>query len=146
MRWHQKTVEDVIEELNSSSGGISPEEAEKRLQEYGPNELTEKKKKTPFMMFLDQFKDFMIIVLIAAAILSGFLGELSDTIAIIIIVVLNAVIGFVQEYRAEKAMAALKKMASPSATVIRAACRLPSLQPDRPRRPGQSRGGRNNSC
>jgi Ca2+-transporting ATPase len=119
MRWHQKTFEDVIEELNSSSGGISPEEAEKRLKEYGPNELTEKKKKTPFVMFLDQFKDFMIIVLIAAAILSGFLGELSDTIAIIIIVALNAVIGFVQEYRAEKAMAALKKMASPSATVIR---------------------------
>ena len=119
MHWHQKTFEDVIEELNSSSGGISPEEAKKRLQEYGPNELTEKRKKTPFMMFLDQFKDFMIIVLIAAAILSGFLGELSDTIAIIIIVVLNAVIGFVQEYRAEKAMAALKKMASPSATVIR---------------------------
>lgn len=119
MHWHQKTFEDVIKELNSSFGGISPEEAEKRRQEYGPNELTEKSKKTPFTMFLDQFKDFMIIVLIAAAILSGFLGELSDTIAIIIIVVLNAVIGFVQEYRAEKAMAALKKMASPSATVIR---------------------------
>lgn len=119
MRWHQKTVEDVFEELNSSLKGISSEEAEKRLLEYGPNELKEKAKKTPFMMFLDQFRDFMILILIAAAIISGFIGELSDTIAIIVIVVLNAVVGFIQEYRAEKAMAALKKMAAPSATVMR---------------------------
>lgn len=119
MRWHQKTVEDVIEELKSSLQGISSEEAVRRLGEYGPNELTEKAKKTVFMMFLDQFKDFMILVLIAAAVISGFIGDLTDTIAIIVIIVLNAVIGFIQEYRAEKAMAALKKMAAPSATVIR---------------------------
>ena len=119
MGWHQKTVEDVIKELKTSLKGISSEEAQKRLLEYGPNELTEKKKKTAFMMFLDQFKDFMIIVLMIAAVISGFIGEPSDTIAVMVIVVLNAVIGFVQEYRAEKAMAALKRMASPSATVIR---------------------------
>ena len=119
MFWHQKTVEDVIEELNTSLKGISPEEAQKRLLEYGPNELKEKQKKTPLMMFLDQFKDFMIIVLMIAAVISGFIGEPSDTIAVIVIVVLNAVIGFVQEYRAEKALAALKKMSSPSAIVIR---------------------------
>jgi Ca2+-transporting ATPase len=71
------------------------------------------------MMFIDQFRDFMILVLIAAALISGFIGELSDTIAIIVIVMLNAVIGFVQEYRAEKAMEALKKMAAPYATAIR---------------------------
>ena len=70
-------------------------------------------------MFLDQFKDFMILVLIAAAVVAGIIGEPSDTIAIAVIVLLNAVLGFVQEYRAEKAMAALKKMAAPSATVIR---------------------------
>ncbi len=70
-------------------------------------------------MFLDQFKDFMILVLIAAAVVAGVIGEPSDTIAIAVIVLLNAVLGFVQEYRAEKAMAALKKMAAPSATVIR---------------------------
>ena len=70
-------------------------------------------------MFLDQFKDFMILVLIAAAIISGVIGEASDTIAIIVIVVLNAVIGFVQEYRAEKAMALLRKMAAQYALVIR---------------------------
>jgi Ca2+-transporting ATPase len=91
----------------------------RRLGEYGFNELKEKKKKTPFMMFLDQFKDFMILVLIAAAIIAGFIGDLSDTIAIVVIVALNAVIGFIQEYRAEKAMAALKKMAAPTTTVIR---------------------------
>ncbi|MCI0469431.1 MAG: HAD-IC family P-type ATPase, partial [Nitrospirae bacterium] len=119
MRWHQKEINEVIGDLGSSIQGISKEEAHKRLAEYGPNELIEKKKKTPFMMFLDQFKDFMILVLIAAAIISGIIGEPSDTIAIVVIVVLNAVIGFVQEYRAEKAMAALKKMAAPEAIVIR---------------------------
>jgi Ca2+-transporting ATPase len=119
MRSHQQDIKEVIEELKSSFHGLSSEEAVKRLAEYGPNELKEKKKKTSLMMFLDQFKDFMILVLIAAAVISGFIGELSDTIAIIVIVVLNAVIGFIQEYRAEKAMAALKKMAAPSATAIR---------------------------
>jgi Ca2+-transporting ATPase len=119
MHWHQKNTATVIEELKSSSRGLSFEEVERRLGEYGPNELKEKAKKTVFMMFLDQFKDFMILVLIAAAVISGFIGELSDTIAIIVIIFLNAVIGFIQEYRAEKAMAALKKMAAPSAMVIR---------------------------
>jgi len=119
MDWHQKDVEEITGQLGTSSKGLSSGEAAKRLQEHGPNELKEGKKKTLLMMFLDQFKDFMIIVLIVAAVISGFIGELSDTIAIIVIVVLNAVIGFVQEYRAEKAMAALKKMAALSATVVR---------------------------
>ncbi|MBI5675858.1 MAG: cation-translocating P-type ATPase [Nitrospirae bacterium] len=119
MHWHQKDINNVIEELKSSLQGISSEDAVRRLEEYGPNELKEKAKKTPLLMFFDQFKDFMIMVLIAAAVISGFIGELSDTIAIIVIVVINAVIGFIQEYRAEKAMAALKKMAAPFATAIR---------------------------
>jgi Ca2+-transporting ATPase len=119
MHWHQKDIQQVIDELGSSPRGLSSEEARRRLQEHGPNELKEKAKKTLVMMFLDQFRDFMILVLIAAAVISGFIGELTDTIAIIVIVVLNAVIGFIQEYRAEKAMAALKKMAAPSASTIR---------------------------
>ncbi len=119
MNWHQKDINSVYKELRTSEKGISPEDALKRLEQYGPNELKEKKKKTVFMMFIDQFKDFMILVLIAAAIISGFIGEPVDTIAIIVIVVLNAIIGFVQEYRAEKAMAALKKMAAPFAIVSR---------------------------
>jgi Ca2+-transporting ATPase len=119
MTRHQKDIENIIDELHSSPHGLSGDEAKKRLEKYGLNVLKEKKKKTPFMMFLDQFRDFMILVLIAAAIVSGVVGELTDTIAIVVIVVLNAVIGFVQEYRAEKAIAALKKMAAPTATVIR---------------------------
>ncbi|MDP2682466.1 MAG: cation-translocating P-type ATPase [Deltaproteobacteria bacterium] len=119
MQWHNKEIKEVLEDLKSSPHGLSSEDAQKQLEEYGPNELLEKKKKTPLAMFLDQFKDFMIIVLIAAAIIAGALGEAADTIAIAVIIVLNAIIGFVQEYRAEKAMAALKKMAAQFATVIR---------------------------
>jgi Ca2+-transporting ATPase len=116
---HQKTFEQVIIDLRSSAQGLTSGEARKRLFEYGPNELKEKAKKTALIMLLDQFKDFMILILMAAAAVSGFIGELSDTVAIIVIVVLNAVIGFIQEYRAEKAMAALKKMSAHSAAVIR---------------------------
>jgi len=116
---HQKTAEHVLRDLGSSEQGLSSEDAARRLVEHGPNELTEKAKKTALKMFLDQFMDFMILVLIAAAVISGFIGELSDTVAIIVIVVLNAVIGFIQEYRAEQAMAALKKMSAQTAVVIR---------------------------
>jgi P-type Ca2+ transporter type 2C len=119
MQVHLKNIEEVMKELGSSLQGLSQADAQKRFLEHGPNELVEKEKKSPLMMLLDQFKDFMIMILIAAALISGFIGEVSDTIAIIVIVVLNAVVGFVQEYRAEKAMAALKKMAAPSAVVMR---------------------------
>ncbi len=120
MKWHQKTAEEVVKELNSSVSGLNLEDAAKRLELYGPNELKVKKKKNPFMMFLDQFKDFLIIVLIAAGIIAGIVGKPTDVAAIMAIVILNAIIGFIQEYRAEKAMEALKMMASPSATVVRA--------------------------
>jgi Ca2+-transporting ATPase len=110
--WHQKDIQEIIKDCTSSLQGLSSEEALRRLKEYGANELKEKEKKTPFMMFCDQFKDVMILVLIAAAIISGVIGEISDTIAIIVSVALNAVIGFIQEYRSEKAMAARKKNSS----------------------------------
>lgn len=119
MSWHEMETEDVLADLETSLQGLSAEDASKRREEYGPNILREKKKKTPYMMFLDQFRDFMILVLIAAAVVSGIIGEPSDTVAIVVIVVLNAVIGFVQEYRAEKAMAALRRLAAPNATVLR---------------------------
>lgn len=119
MEWHQRDAHEIVKELRSSPEGLSSQEAARRLLEYGPNELELRRKKPPFVMFLEQFKDFMIIVLIAAAIVSGLIGEASDTIAIMVIVTLNAIIGFVQEYRAEQAMEALMKMAAPTATVIR---------------------------
>ncbi|MFQ5585559.1 MAG: cation-translocating P-type ATPase [Thermodesulfobacteriota bacterium] len=119
VEWHRLTCEEVIAGVKSSEEGLSSDEAGRRLEEYGPNELKEFRKRSIIGMVLDQFKDFMIIVLIVAAIVSGVIGEAVDTIAIVVILVLNAVIGVVQEYRAEKAMAALKTMAAPTATVVR---------------------------
>ncbi|MGB9613095.1 MAG: cation-translocating P-type ATPase, partial [Candidatus Margulisiibacteriota bacterium] len=119
-KWHIKNIREVERELETNlTSGLSSEEAARRLLKFGPNKLKEIKKRTALAMFLDQFKDFMILVLLAAAIISGFIGEPVDTIAIIVIVILNAVIGFIQEYRAEKAIAALKEMTAPTATVIR---------------------------
>ncbi len=119
MNWHQKDLNEVYQILDTSPEGLSSGGSAERLDKYGFNVLKEIKKKTVFMMFLDQFKDFMIMVLIAAAVVSGFIGELVDTLAIVIIIILNAIIGFVQEYRAEKAMSALKKMAAPVAIAMR---------------------------
>jgi Ca2+-transporting ATPase len=116
---HQLQINDVLSELGTNRAGLAMEQAQTRLARFGPNELVEKQKKTPLMMFLDQFKDFMILVLIAAAVVSGIIGEPVDTAAIIVIVLLNAVLGFTQEFRAEKAMEALKKMAAALAVAIR---------------------------
>lgn len=117
--WYRLSADEVLSRQESSPGGLSVEESGRRLQEYGPNELKEGKRITPLGIFLNQFKDFMILVLIVAAIISGFLGDIIDTIAIIAIVIINAIIGFVQEYRAEKAMQALKQMSAASAKVFR---------------------------
>jgi len=117
--WHVADIEKILGEAVSSREGLSTDEAEKRLQETGPNEIDEAKKIPAWLLFVHQFKDFMILVLVAAAIVSGLLGDLTDTIVIGAIVILNAVVGFVQEYRAEKAMEALKKMTVTNASVIR---------------------------
>jgi Ca2+-transporting ATPase len=117
--WHSRPVEEVLAELKTSPAGLSMEEAAARLASCGANELVEREKRTAPSMLLDQFKDFMILVLIAAAVVSGAVGDPQDAIAIVVIVVLNAALGFSQEYRAEKAMAALKKLAPASATALR---------------------------
>lgn len=117
--WYQLGVEDTLAKQGSSLQGLSVEESQQRLQQYGRNELKEGKRITPLGIFLNQFKDFMILVLVGAAIISGFLGDIIDTIAIIAIVIINAIIGFVQEYRAEKAMQALRQMSAASAKVLR---------------------------
>jgi P-type Ca2+ transporter type 2C len=117
--WHHATIDDAFVKTSSNRNGLSAEEVALRQAKYGPNALEEKKKKPAWMIFLAQFKDFMILVLILAAVISGAIGDITDTIIILVIVFLNAVIGFVQEYNAEKAMDALKKMATVQANVKR---------------------------
>lgn len=117
--WHVLSVEETLKELSSSNEGLSDEEASTRLQKFGPNELEEKKKKSKIVIFFNQFKDLMILILLAAGLVSGLLGDIKDAIVISVIVLINAVVGFIQEYRAEKAMEALKKMTSARAKVRR---------------------------
>jgi len=136
--WHNKSVDEVFGEMNSTKEGLSDQEARARLQQYGFNELKEKKRRTPLEMFLSEFKDIFILLLIAACVFSVAIGyyELqqpplpgeppkealeiyADAIVIGAIVILVAIAGFVQEYRAEKALEALRKLAAPKARVMR---------------------------
>lgn len=119
LNWHSKTSDEVLQQLESSVTGLTTEEAKKRLAEHGPNTIIEKRRRSLLSILLGQFADFMIVVLLVAALISGFIGEPQDTIAILVIVLLNAIIGTVQEYRAERAVAALRKMSAPEAHVLR---------------------------
>lgn len=112
-------ISEIQELLDTRQHGLSSIEIEERLKQYGKNELTEKKKKSVWLLFLNQFKDVMILILLVAAGVSVAIGDIKDAVVILIIVFLNSIIGFVQEYRAEKAMEALKKMSSANATVRR---------------------------
>ncbi|MCB5955708.1 cation-translocating P-type ATPase [Enterococcus sp. CWB-B31] len=118
--FYTQSEEIVLEKMTTSVDGLSEEEARKRLTEYGKNALEEGKKKSIFVKFLEQFKDFMIIVLLAAAVISAlFSHEIVDSVIILLVVVLNAVFGVVQEAKAEEAIEALKEMSSPNANVRR---------------------------
>lgn len=113
-------VETITERLSADAeNGLSQAEAEKRLEQYGHNKLEEEKRVPLWQKFLLQFKDFMILILIIAAVVSGALGEVADALIILGIVVVNAILGVIQEGRAEKAIAALQKMSAPSARVLR---------------------------
>lgn len=119
--WHQLTPSTVIAELTTNEAkGLSTTEAAARLTQYGPNELQERGGRSPLHILWEQLTATMVLILIAAAIISAFLGKWQEAIAILAIVLLFALLGFVQEYRAEKAMAALKKLAVPNVRVRRA--------------------------
>lgn len=113
------SLDEVVKQLKTSFNGLSPIEASNRLTHYGLNVLTAKENKPAWVYFFAQFKDFMILILMAAAIISGFMGDIADTIIILVIILLNALLGFSQEYKAEKSMEALKKMSITTAQVIR---------------------------
>lgn len=117
--WYKLKAEEVLELLGSSQEGLSSQDAEKRLQEQGENVIPLKGQRSWLTILFAQFSDFMIIVLIIAAIVSSIVGELQDALVILFIVVFNAIIGTVQAFRAERAVAALRKMSAPKAQVIR---------------------------
>lgn len=117
--WHTMSREETLKELNSTETGLSQTEAQERLVQYGPNELQKERRSSPIKMFLEQFTDILIIILLVATGLSIAVGEIVDAVVIIAIVVATAVLGFVEEFRSEKAVEALKKMTAPTAVVMR---------------------------
>jgi P-type Ca2+ transporter type 2C len=118
--WHTSEVEEVLNALGThAASGLSDEEAARRLAERGPNELEDRGTRRPWVILWEQFTSAMIVILIVAAVVSALLGDYVDSIAIAAIVVLNAALGYAQEYRAERAMAALKRLSAPSVRVRR---------------------------
>lgn len=118
-QYYSLTIEDVLTRLSSSLHGLSHEEARQRLEKFGPNELIKKKKESPLLLLLAQFTNFLVVILIIAAAISAFLGDVVEFITIMAIVIMAGVLGFVQEYRAEKALEALRRLAAPTAKVLR---------------------------
>jgi Ca2+-transporting ATPase len=120
VNWYQQKVREVIHQLESDAQeGLSDAEAKRRLEKFGPNELVERGGRTRWQILLDQLTGFLTLILFGAALISVFLGDIIDAVVILLIVVLNAALGFSQEYRAEQSMAALKRMAVPTVRVRR---------------------------
>jgi len=117
--WHALTTQEVLEHLKVQENGLTSADAARRMEQYGPNQLTEAPRPTFLKLLWEQFNNFIVMLLIVAAVISAFLGEYIDASAIMAIVVLNAILGIVQERRAEEALAALKKLATPDAHVMR---------------------------
>jgi Ca2+-transporting ATPase len=118
-RWYHLTADEALRELDATPAGLSHAEATLRLQRFGPNTLREENGVSPWHILLAQFKNFLILLLIGATGLSLLLGHTLDAIVIFSIVIVSALLGFYQEFRAERAMQALKAMASPTASIIR---------------------------
>ena len=119
VEWYRLSTEASLSALGSTRAGLTHEESGRRRAAYGANALDEAPVQPPWALFFGQFADFMIVILLGAAVVAGVIGNLADTVVIAVIVVMNAVIGFIQEYRAENALAALKAMAAPAANVMR---------------------------
>src|SRR5512139_1400602 len=120
MNWHLQSINACLEALQTRMDtGLSQSEVDARLTKYGPNELVEKGGRTPLKIFWEQLTATMVLILIGAAVVAGLLGDWKNTIAITAIVFLYAVLGFIQEYRAEQAIAALKKLSVPNVRVLR---------------------------
>jgi Ca2+-transporting ATPase len=117
--YYDESLKDVYLRLNSSEGGLTAAEAQKRIKESGYNELKQKKEHTIIKVLVNQFKNFLILILIAAALISLFVGEKVEFYGILAIILFTIILGFIQEYRAEKAMEALEKLSAPFATVYR---------------------------
>ncbi len=116
---YQNTKAEVLEQLQTTVKGISSEEAEKRLTEYGPNQLEEKKGKSLLRIFVDQFCDFLVIILIISAFISGILGDLESAIVIVVVITINAILGTYQTVKAEASLKSLKSLATPNIQVVR---------------------------
>lgn len=118
-QYYLQTKDEVLKEFKTSTDGLSTGQAKENLAKYGKNALVEGKKKTAFQVFLEQFKDLMVIILIIAAVISAFTGDLESTLVIIAVLTLNAILGTVQHVKAEKSLESLKSLSSPSAKVLR---------------------------
>lgn len=116
---YQTPKEELLQQLGTSENGLSSAKAEENLEKYGRNEITGKKAKNPFFIFLEQFKDFLVMILIAAAIVSAVMGDIESMIVIITVITMNSILGTVQTVRAEKSLNSLKKLSAPNAKVIR---------------------------
>ena len=117
--WHTLSVLKIKKLLSASDKGLTQKQVEKKLVQYGHNKLKEKAKTSHLKVFLSQFKDFLILILLSATIISFLLGETIDAVIILIVVFFSAVLSFVQEFRSQKAVEALKKLAAPSSSVLR---------------------------
>ena len=117
--YYRKSSEEVMKTLGVTDQGLSHDEVQKRHEQYGFNELEEGKRKSTMGVFFEQFKDFLVIILIVAAFISAFLGEIESTIVIMIVVILNAILGTVQHVKAEQSLNSLKALSSPIAKVLR---------------------------
>ena len=117
--YYQLSAEETMKELNGSTEPLTDEQVREHKEKYGPNELVEGKKKTVIQIFLEQYKDFLVIILIIAAIVSGFMGDAESAAVILIVITMNAILGTVQTVKAEQSLASLKKLSGPEAKVLR---------------------------